>query len=398
MTINTSHNKNADAKSVRFFKPFWDERELDAAVASNRDALVSLESALLPLCPPGAAAVPTSSGRTALELALRVLKRVEPRRPHVAIPTYACRAIFDAVLKAGLVPVFVDCEATLNFSTEHFRRIAGKEILAVVIAHTSGCAADADAIMETADRFGIFTIDDSAQSPGLAPPKREPHFAVYSFGFGKMLSATAGGAVTSAAFKDEIKHESSLLGVESDRAVKARFDYIVSKYFLPKNSRAKPETPGEPCGPAVPFALSSYGYNAIHPLDAAIAVVQIGKLPEIIERRRKNSALIIKTLEKSPGVRFQSPAAHVYSRLTLIIEDAFSREKLRRIFEENRIETEPMYMPLHKAAFAAKYAPSKPLEYSERIYPACFNVPNRANLDSGELERICKIILPARPS
>lgn len=54
----------------------------------------------------------------------------------------------------------------------------------------------------------------------------------------------------------------------------------------------------------LPFVETGYGLkNRLHPLAAALAVVQLRKLPETIEKRRRNMQYFETALTETPGVR-----------------------------------------------------------------------------------------------
>lgn len=60
------------------------------------------------------------------------------------------------------------------------------------------------------------------------------------------------------------------------------------------------------------FADSGYGMkNRIHPLGAAVAEVQLGKLDEVNERRATNYKLLAAMLEQAPGIRLGETDAAV---------------------------------------------------------------------------------------
>lgn len=102
----------------------------------------------------------TNSGRTSLFVILRALNL--PIGSKVGVPFYSCTAVFDAVIKAGHIPSFIDID--LDNYTMDPDDLAGKieELNAIVVIHTFGRPAVMDKIEEVAGDIPI--IEDCAHS------------------------------------------------------------------------------------------------------------------------------------------------------------------------------------------------------------------------------------------
>lgn len=102
----------------------------------------------------------TNTGRTSLYLILNALNL--PRGSKVGVPLYSCTVVFDAIIKAGCVPCFVDID--LDNYTMSPEDLAEKidEVDVVVIIHTFGRPADMDQIKEVAGDVPV--IEDCAHS------------------------------------------------------------------------------------------------------------------------------------------------------------------------------------------------------------------------------------------
>ncbi|MEU8587406.1 DegT/DnrJ/EryC1/StrS family aminotransferase [Streptomyces sp. NPDC048664] len=138
-----------------------------------------------------------SSGTAGLTLALRGAGLGDTGAT-VAVPTYGCSALLDAVLAAGCTPRVVDItERTLNLDPE---RLAGTGPLDAVIAvHTHGHPADLDALRPLA----ALLVEDCCQSLGGRDEQGRllgtvGDAAVFSFYATKTIAAGEGGMLLQA--------------------------------------------------------------------------------------------------------------------------------------------------------------------------------------------------------
>lgn len=102
----------------------------------------------------------TNNGRTSLYLILISLNL--PKGSKIGVPLYACTAVFDAILKAGHYPYFIDVE--LNNYTIDPISLEEKvgELSAIIVIHTFGRPADMDKIKSIAKDIPM--IEDCAHS------------------------------------------------------------------------------------------------------------------------------------------------------------------------------------------------------------------------------------------
>jgi perosamine synthetase len=143
--------------------------------------------------------VACSSGSAALHLALEALEL--PPGAEVLVPDYTMIACPRAVTLAGLTPVFVDCDDTLNIDAD----LAGKGITdntaAILAVHVYGRRCRVQALHQTAlpDKYrGPPVIEDMAEAHGVKPHDWTDA-ACWSFQSSKVVHGEEGGAVY---FKD----------------------------------------------------------------------------------------------------------------------------------------------------------------------------------------------------
>jgi len=135
--------------------------------------------------------VACSSGTAALHLALEALRL--PLGSLVLVPDFAMVACARAAVLAGHVPVFVDCDSTLNLDVTLLQE-APEGIRAVMVVHTYGRSVDMEQVYEIADKRDWFVIEDLAELHGV-PPGRDTDMACWSFYRNKVIAGEEGGAV-----------------------------------------------------------------------------------------------------------------------------------------------------------------------------------------------------------
>ena len=102
----------------------------------------------------------TNNGRTSLYVILTALNL--PKGSKIGVPLYSCPAVFDAILKAGYNPKFIDVDL-VNYTMDPAdleEKI--KDLSAIVVIHTFGRPADMDKIRDVAGDIPI--IEDCAHS------------------------------------------------------------------------------------------------------------------------------------------------------------------------------------------------------------------------------------------
>jgi dTDP-4-amino-4,6-dideoxygalactose transaminase len=137
------------------------------------------------------------SGRESLYLILRMLDL--PPSSRVGVPLYCCASVFEAIVVAGHVPVFLDIDLeTYSVRMEHLERRMN-QIDALIIVHTFGYPADIDQLRERLGTRPIPVIEDCAHAlftecgSRLAGSHTEAAF--FTFGMHKPAAVGGGAAL-----------------------------------------------------------------------------------------------------------------------------------------------------------------------------------------------------------
>lgn len=198
--------------------------------------------------------IATTTGSQAIHLALRAMF---PRgKARVAVPDYICRSVYDAVLCAACCPVVVDIDP--DHLGPQVDAVKQAEADAVIVAHLYGILAP----LEDYFALGLPIIEDCAQRLSLRESARsEPKGTVriLSFEARKLLTCGEGGML-----------------LTDDRTVAKRA----------RNLRDGPYDFSEP-------ALSM----PMTDLQASMALVQWGRLPEFFDKRASLANFYLEGLE-----------------------------------------------------------------------------------------------------
>lgn len=138
-------------------------------------------------------------GATAIYLALRALP---VNRGKVVLPAIVCPSPANAVLYAGLEPVFCDINLDdYNMDIASLERLLAMhdDVVAIMPVHLYGHPADMEGIQRVASQHNLFVIEDAAQALGAEyggrPVGAFGDLSVLSFGHTKILDVGWGGAV-----------------------------------------------------------------------------------------------------------------------------------------------------------------------------------------------------------
>lgn len=263
-------------------------------------------------------AVGVSSGTEALLIALRALGI--KTGDEVIVPTFSFFATAGVVARLGAIPVFVDIdERTFNINANLIEQKITSRTKAIMPVHLYGQMAWMDKIMELAERFKLFVIEDAAQAIGSRYHNKLAGSIGHVSGFSCFPTKNLG------AYGD-----AGFMTTNSDEHIE-----ILRKLRLH--------------GASPKYHHSMVGYNSrLDTIQAAILLTKLNYLNEWHEARRQKAKIYDIELKNLPGV--MTPFVyehnyHIYHQYTLIVED---RQGLAARLRENEIGFETYYpLPLH---------------------------------------------------
>jgi CDP-6-deoxy-D-xylo-4-hexulose-3-dehydrase len=197
----------------------------------------------------------------------------------------------NPVFQNNLVPVFVDVDlATYNANTSQLQQALSSRTRAIILAHTLGNPFDLDAVVEFAERHGLWLIEDNCDALGSTYKGKITgsfgDMATVSFYPAHHITMGEGGCVLTS--DSQLK-----VVVESFR------DWGRDCWCDPGNDntcgkRYQWQLGNLPAGYDHKYIFSHVGYNLkATDLQAAIGFAQLRKLGQFIEARRRNWHLLL---------------------------------------------------------------------------------------------------------
>ena len=199
-----------DSDPIPCIRPFFDVDEsllksveglLDCGRVSNNGEQVQNFERLLAQYLRVAETVAVSSGADALLLAIKALV-LSPGR--AVLPAYTYVATLNAVVHAGLRPVFCEIEPnSFTLDAEHLRELLVRypDVRCVVPVNVFGVHPDLNSIQALCSQRGIKVLYDNAHGFGSEIDghrvPRQPHAQVFSLHATKTLPAVEGGLIVS---------------------------------------------------------------------------------------------------------------------------------------------------------------------------------------------------------
>ena len=262
--------------------------------------------------------VGVSNGLDALTLALKALEIGPGDEVIVPSNTYIATAL--AVSNVGATPIFVEPRIeTANINPDLIEAAISTRTKAIMPVHLYGQACEMEAIMNIANEYGLFVVEDNAQAHGATYNGKKTgswgHINATSFYPGKNLGALGdGGAITTDS--DELAH-------------KVR---VLRNY-----------------GSQEKYKNEVLGYNnRLDELQAAFLRVKLRKLDEWTEERNRLAELYIRELKDIPGIELFNFAEGATSAYHLFVVKSKDRKRLQSRLNESGVGTLIHYpIPIH---------------------------------------------------
>lgn len=297
-------------------------------------------------------AVAVSSCTTALHLALVALD-IGPG-DEVVVPSLSFIATANAVRYVGAEPVFADVElATGNLTAATVDQVRTPRTKAVLAVHQGGVPADVHALRAACADWDLPLVEDAAcaigSTVGGKPVGHGALLAAWSFHPRKVVTTGEGGMVTT-----------------DDAAWAARLRRLREHGM--NASAAERHASNKP-------VLESYlevGFNyRMTDIQAAVGLVQLGKLDTMIARRRELAARYDALLRDIPGLTAVQDPAHGQSNFQsywVLLDEDFpvGRDDLLAALADAGVSARRGIMAAHREPAYVDH-PSVPLPVTERI-------------------------------
>lgn len=337
---------------------------------------------------------PVNAGRTAIFLALRVMREVAPSRNRVIVPAYICPGVTSAVQRADLVCVPAAIGGDLNIDPRAVESLLDDKTLAVIVPHMYGCPADIEAIEQACASASVFVIDDAAQIVGIKCGPRVlggcGDIGIHSFAQSKAIVTGVRGSggmlmVNNPVFDGRVKALWDELPQAQGRLVQLAFfigNYLVSsrygmlKYYIARF--------------ATKFARWAASDAYFEParmsnLDASIAAAQLHRLERLRQEKVRVAALYAKFLLGIEGVSFpQFAPGRFLTRVMVGLPANVDVEAVRRSLGRAGIFTRPGYPALASTVESTR----KSIQWAQRL----IELPSRVNMTEADVREVCQAL------
>jgi len=318
-----------------------------------------------------------SSGTSAIHLALLLLGVGQDDDVIVSSLTFS--ATVNPIIYCGANPVFIDSElSTWNMDPDLLEKAIidrlrkGRKPKAIIYVHIYGMPAKTKEILDIAKKYDIKTIEDAAEAFGSSLGGKKlgtfGDIGILSFNGNKIITTSGGGALIS-----------------------ENPDYVKRAKFLA--TQAREDMPH--------YEHSTIGYNyRLSNILAGIGRGQLEVIEDRVKKRRNNNFLYRKLLSEIEEIKFLTePDEKYFSNYwltTILINKADNNsnivEKVRLELEKNKIESRPLWKPMHMQPVFLQYDAFLNGN-SEYLFDNGLCLPSGSNLSESEIEEICDIII-----
>lgn len=327
-----------------------------------------------------AAGVAVSSCTTALHLALVVLG-VGPG-DEVVVPSLSFIATANAVRYVGATPVFADVDAaTQNLTPATISAVLTPAARAVIVVHQCGVPADIAAVHQLVEPLGIAVVEDAACAIGAEyhgrPVGGHSDLVAFSFHPRKVITTGEGGMLMTT--RPEWAQRLRRLrehGMSASAAARHAAGTVTIEQYL--------ET----------------GFNyRMTDIQAAVGLVQLGRLDAIVERRRHLAERYRQRLARFEGLQMIADPPHgttTYQSFWVALPEGFpvSRNELMARMQESGIATRRGIMASHlEPAYAGHGHGDLPV--TERLSRQTILLPLFHQMTDADQERVVKVVTEA---
>jgi len=314
-----------------------------------------------------------TNGTAALELVLSALG-LEPGT-EVILPTFTIISCAQAIVKAGLVPVTVDCDPrTWNMTADHVAAAITNKTQAILVVHIYGFPVDLNPVLDLARRHGLAVIEDAAEMIGQyydgKPCGSFGDVSTMSFYANKHITTGEGGMV-----------------LANDQQLIEKVKSLRNLCFEPENR----------------FVHKTIGNNCrFTNIQAALGLGQLQRLDKIVARKREIGRLYRACLEDLPMIQMMPDklpyAENIYWVNGVLPMEGEDQDVLRQVRDrwvahltKNKIGTRPFFWPMHlQPVFKAQgffRGVSHPV--AEKLGQGGFYFPSGLSLTDEDVKFVC---------
>ncbi|MBM3349736.1 MAG: DegT/DnrJ/EryC1/StrS family aminotransferase [Betaproteobacteria bacterium] len=312
-------------------------------------------------------AVSCSNGTAALQLALLALGI--GRGDSVLVPDFTFAATANAVLSVGATPILVDSEPnTFGLDPLKAEKLIRPDTRAIIPVHVFGNVCDIGSLLELANKYSLFVIEDNAEALGSRFRDRYTgtlgHIGTFSFFANKMITTGEGGMCVT---RDYVIAEK--MREVRDHGMKAERRYWHARMGL--------------------------NLRMTNP-QAAIGLAQLSRLDEMIEQRRTLENAYLKALSSIKSVEMVGAKSTESENVVWFVSCLVPGHARQRIINDAKlaqIDIRPFFSSLSSMPAFEIYGRSCPV--SLNLSGRGINLPTHSVVDEETILKIAEILRKA---
>lgn len=315
--------------------------------------------------------IAVSNGSVAIDAAVIALG-IGPG-DEVILPTFTIISCAAAIVRAGAVPVVVDCDpSTWNIDINQIEDKITPRTKAIMVVHIYGLPVDMEPVLALADRYGLQIIEDAAEMHGQTYKDRPcgsfGAISTFSFYPNKHITTGEGGML-----------------LTDDEHLAQRCRSLRNLCFQP-HSR---------------FVHEELGWNfRMTNLQAAMGVAQLERLDEFVARKRRMGQFYTELLSDIPSLQLPvlqtDYATNIYWVYGIVLKDdvPFDAKEAMRRLEQYKIGTRPFFWSMHEQPIFRKMGlfDKASCPVAERIARRGFYIPSGLALTFEQMEQVVRTL------
>lgn len=315
--------------------------------------------------------IPCANGTDALQIAMMALD-LKPG-DEVITPSFTYIATTEVIALLGLTPVFVEVNKdTFCVDAEAIEKAITPKTKAIVPVHLYGQAADMNAIMEIAEKYNLFVIEDNAQAIG----------SDYHLTDGSVVKTGTIGDIGCTSF-----FPSKNLGCYGDGgAIFTNNEELAKKIKMIANH-----------GQSKKYYHDVVGCNSrLDTIQAAVLRIKLRQLDNYIDARREVADYYDAFFGPMKGVKipFRShDSKHVFHQYTLTLE-GYDRDGLNEFLASKDIPSMIYYpVPAHRQKMFESFGSgSLNLPVTDWLTERVISLPIHTEMQKEQLELITQTV------
>lgn len=311
------------------------------------------------------------NGTAALEAAMIALNL--EKGSEVILPAFTIISCAQAITKAGLTPVVVDCESdTWNMDVSAIKSKITPKTKAIMVVHIYGLPVDMDPVLEIAEKYNLKVIEDAAEMHGQTYKGRAcgsfGDISIFSFYPNKHITCGEGGMI--------LTDDDGL----AERCRGARNLFFTSKRYRHEEIGSN-------------FRMSN--------MQAALGCAQLEKIEEHIEKKRyignKYQAAFSDIADIGLPVSQTAYADNIYWVFGIVIGDSypFGAEEAMKFLAEKGIGTRSFFYPIHRQPVYVKEGRFRGISCpnAEKISERGFYIPSGLGITDEQIAYVINQVI-----